>query len=108
MSRPQSEIEILIKNIGKCSKISNTFLILFSNKMLILRAGIHKILIRIANREGFFRSSLIWVCAVCLGLFSKQLVFEILEHLPYHLFVSVNALHPSQQFSVMLGSVLSS
>ena len=36
---------------GKCSKISNTFLILFSNKMLIFRAGIHKILVRIANRE---------------------------------------------------------
>ena len=33
------------------SKISNTFLILFSNKMLIFRAGIHKILVRIANRE---------------------------------------------------------
>ena len=36
---------------GKCSKISNTFLILFSNKILIFRAGIHKILVRIANRE---------------------------------------------------------
>ena len=36
---------------GKCSKILNTFLILFSNKMLIFRAGIHKILVRIANRE---------------------------------------------------------
>ena len=31
---------------GKCSKISNTFLILFSNKMLMFRAGIHKILVR--------------------------------------------------------------
>ena len=28
------------------------------------------------------RSSLIWVCPVCLGLYGKQLVFEILEHLP--------------------------
>ena len=27
---------------GKCSKILNTFLVLFSNKMLIFRAGIHK------------------------------------------------------------------
>ena len=36
---------------GKCSKISNNFLILFSNKVLIFRAGIHKILVRIANRE---------------------------------------------------------
>ena len=33
------------------SKISNTFLFLFSNKMLVLRDRIHKILARIANRE---------------------------------------------------------
>ena len=36
---------------GKCSKISNTFLFLFSNKMLVSWAGIHKMLVRIANRE---------------------------------------------------------
>ena len=34
---------------GKCSKISNTFLFLFLNKMLVIRAGIHKMLLRIAN-----------------------------------------------------------
>ena len=32
---------------GKCSKISNTSL---SPKMLVIMAGIHKTLIRIANR----------------------------------------------------------
>ena len=36
---------------GKCSKISNTFLFLFSIKMLIIRAGNHKMLDRKANRE---------------------------------------------------------
>ena len=36
---------------GKYSKILNTFLILFSNKMLMFRAGIHRILVRIAIRE---------------------------------------------------------
>ena len=36
---------------SKCSKISNTFLFLFSNKMLVFRAGIHKFLVRVANRE---------------------------------------------------------
>ena len=36
---------------GKFSKILNTFLILFSKKMLVFRAGIHKMLVRIANRE---------------------------------------------------------
>ena len=36
---------------SKCSKNLNTFLFLFSNKMLAIRAGIHKMLVRIANRE---------------------------------------------------------
>ena len=36
---------------GKCSKILNTFLFLFSNKMLVIRAGIHKMHVRIANRK---------------------------------------------------------
>ena len=37
---------------GKCSKISNTFLFLFTNKMLgFLWAGTHSMLVRIANRE---------------------------------------------------------
>ena len=36
---------------GKCSNISNTFLFLFSNKMLVFRAGIHKFLARVTNRE---------------------------------------------------------
>ena len=33
--------------------------------------------------DCFFRSILIWVCTVCLGLFCRQIVFEILEYLPY-------------------------
>ena len=65
---------------SKCFKIPNT-IFLFSNEMLILRAGIHKMLIRIASKEDPDQS-LIWVCTVCLGLFGRQLVFEILEHLP--------------------------
>ena len=34
-----------------CSKISNTFLFLFSNTMWVIKACIHKMLVRIANRE---------------------------------------------------------
>ena len=37
---------------GKCSQILNTFLVWFSNKMLIFRAGKYKLLVRIANREN--------------------------------------------------------
>ena len=35
---------------GKCSKLSNAFIFLFFNKMLDISAGIHKMLVRIANR----------------------------------------------------------
>ena len=56
----------------KCSKISNRFLLPFSNRLLVFRAGIHKILVRIANWEDpdqtasleVERSSLFWVCTV--------------------------------------------
>ena len=46
----------------------------FSNKMMVIRAGINKLLVRIANRED---PDQIWVCLVCLGLFGRQLVFEM-------------------------------
>ena len=36
---------------GKCSKILNNFLSQISEKILVLLAGIHKTLVRIANRE---------------------------------------------------------
>ena len=36
---------------GKCSKISNTCYFLFSKKMWVIRAGIHKMHARVANRE---------------------------------------------------------
>ena len=36
---------------GKCSKNLNTFIVLFSNKMLLFKAGICKMLVKIANRE---------------------------------------------------------
>ena len=43
---------------GICSKISNDFLTLFSNKMMDIRAGILKMLVRIANRENPDQTSL--------------------------------------------------
>ena len=66
---------------GKCSNISDTFLFLFFDKMLVIRAGIHKM--HVKRSDCFLRSSLIWVCTVCIGLFGWQPVFEILEHLLY-------------------------
>ena len=53
---------------GECSKISNTFHFLLTNKILIIRTEIHKMFVRIANREDP-DESLIWVCTVCLSLF---------------------------------------
>ena len=36
---------------GNILKVQNTFLFLFSTKMLVIRAGIRKRLVRIANSE---------------------------------------------------------
>ena len=44
-------IHIINPHNGKCSKILNTFLVLFSKKILIYRAGIHKMLVRTAKQE---------------------------------------------------------
>ena len=43
-------------------------------------AGICKMLVGIANREEPDQTASSEVCAACLG---RQLVFKILEHLPY-------------------------
>ena len=57
---------VIVQIFGTC------FLFLFSNNMLAFRAGIQEILVRIAKREDpdqtafSDRSSLIWVCTVCL------------------------------------------
>ena len=69
---------------GKCSKILNTFLVLFSNKMLVITAGIQNMLVRIANRKdiGQTASSLICVWDVSPRSF-WQLLFQILECLSY-------------------------
>ena len=51
-TRAQSQVSIsLFHSYGKCSKISNTFPLLFLNKMMVFRAEIHIMLVRIANRE---------------------------------------------------------
>ena len=52
----------------------------------LIRAGIRKYACQNSKlgrpwSDCFF--SLVWVCHVCLGLFGWQLVFEILENLPY-------------------------
>ena len=60
--------------------------------MLFIRAGIHKMLVKIANREDPDSDCcLIWVCPVCLGLFGRQLVSEILEHLPLMYYSNAHA-----------------
>ena len=40
-----------MQRYGKCSKISNTFLVQFSNKILVFKAGICKMFVRTAKRE---------------------------------------------------------
>ena len=48
VSNKQCLLFIYIHHHGKF----RTFLFLFSNKILVIKAGIHKILVRIANSEG--------------------------------------------------------
>ena len=48
---PDMVLTFTINIYGKSSKILNTFLFLFSTKMLVIRDGINKMLVRIANRE---------------------------------------------------------
>ena len=69
---------------SKYSKISNTFLILFSNKLLVFRAGIHKMFVRIANRENTDQtaSELQKQSDVVLGLATSVQNFR---NLPYFL-----------------------
>ena len=65
---------------NKCSKKLNTFLYLSLNKILVIRTGIHKCLSECKQRrlrsDFFFKSSLILVCAVCLAIFGRYLVFK--------------------------------
>ena len=59
---------------------SSSFL-MFSNKMLVIRAGIHKMLVRIANRKDpIEQQSDLGLC--CLSRpFGEQLVCQILEYI---------------------------
>ena len=57
---------------NKCSKILNTFLFLFSNKMFVFRGGLHKMLVRTAKREEVCYGSAMFVYAFLKGKkFSK-------------------------------------
>ena len=54
-----------------------TLLFLNSNKMLVIRAGVHKMLVRLVNREYPGHLCLIG----CQGFCGRQLLSEILEYL---------------------------
>ena len=73
---------LIIKSLKvNVPKFSNTFLFLFSNKILVFRTLTHNSKQGRPWSECFFRSSLITLCDVCLGIFGRQLVFVILEQL---------------------------
>ena len=66
----------------------NTFLLLFSNKIMVIKAGIHKILVRITNREDpdqTVSSEAVWSESALFvqAFLDSNPVFEILEHLLY-------------------------
>ena len=50
--RERKKMDVLRESYyGKCSKISNTFLFLFSNKTLVIRTGINRMLVGIPKQE---------------------------------------------------------
>ena len=68
---------------GKVNHTFYTFLFLFSNTMLVIRAEIYQKLVIIANREyPNHITQFDLVCPVCLFVFSRPLAFKILEYLP--------------------------
>ena len=103
---------------GKCSYISNTLPFLFSKIIMAIRAGIHKILLRIPNREDPDQSAsseevkkqsdLVLSCLSKPFFFGGGgVVFEILQCLPHAivLFVSFDSLHPINNLSVKQGRI---
>ena len=65
-------------------KIWKTLELLFSTKMLIIRAGIHKMIVRIlSNRENPNQQSDLGLHSLSMPFDRKQ-VFKILEHLPFN------------------------
>ena len=77
--------------------------LLFSTKLRVIRAGIHKMLVRIENREDPDQTEVIWVCNVCLSLFDRQLVLNFLEYL-----LCINECFPSAVRDTIIVTVCTS
>ena len=74
----QEKTRYVLYNVVICTFTINvlkflTLLFLFSNKILVLRAGIHKMFVRNVNREDPDLKKQFDVCPFCLGLFGRQL-----------------------------------
>ena len=94
---------VIRNDYGKCSKILKTFLFRFATKTLVIRDGIHNMLVSIANREdpdqtaSEFRSSLIWVCTVC------QSLFGLLQEM-FHVYLSKFEIPVSHLFLIIFSN----
>ena len=53
----------------------------FLLKIVVTRAGISNICVRLANRKDSDQTASSEACTVCLGLFGRLLVFKLLEHI---------------------------
>ena len=71
--------QLISQGYSKCSKILNTSLSVLKKKiyikMMVIRGEIHKMVVRIANRED---PDHIWVCHVCLGMCGRASVFGVM------------------------------
>ena len=76
------------------------FLFLFATKMLVIKGVIHKMLIRKANREDPDQTASSEVCTVCLSLFGRHIVFEILVFKFFRTFTVIKSLKKVFQLGV--------
>ena len=80
LSACRAVLQKVMQKIHNVVNVLECWTLLFTNKILVIRAGSHKMLQGRPWSDFFFKSSLLWVSDVCLCLFGRQLVFEILEH----------------------------
>ena len=75
--RPQEDGNIIIKPTVTDLKFRTLFSFCFSIKFLLIRAGIHKMLVQRANREDPYQIASSEAVRSGSVLFLKQLAFEI-------------------------------
>ena len=90
---------------SKCSKDSNTFLFLYLTKLLVIRAGIHEMLVSLANSEDPDQTASeeeVWRGLHCLPILHPEFYPVCLQHSRHMHVPSIrvaNSVDPDQMVS---------